>query len=88
MHLPRDLIAEIEHELRTSARELAADTLRTRILIELDHEARTAAACLGRPLGILIYLDSARTPAERARRAAQLRQLRAPLIRHETSGSA
>jgi hypothetical protein len=81
MHLPRDLIEEIDHELHTSSRELAADTLRARILIELDLEARATAARLGRPLDILIYLDSARTPAERTRRAAQLRQLRAPLIR-------
>ena len=76
MHLPRDLIEEIEHEFHTSSRELAADTLRARILIELNLEARTTAARLGRPLGIQIYLDSARTPAERARRAAQLRRLR------------
>ena len=83
MQMPRDLIDEIEHELLVSSRELAADTQRAEILVELDLEARATAARLGRPLSIPDYLDSARTPAKRARRAAQLRQLRAPLIREE-----
>ena len=79
MHVPRDLIDEIQHELLVSSRELAADTARAGALMELTVEASATAARLGRPLSIVNYLESARTPAERSRRAVQVRQLRARL---------
>ena len=78
MQLPRDLIDEIERELDSCSRQLTVDSRRARALLELHAEAGVAAARLGRPLTVFNYLDSAGDLHHRARRAAQLRQLRKP----------
>ena len=77
MLLPRDLIEEIEHELRTCSHQLATDSHRAEALIELHAEATTAATRIGRPLTLFAYIAAATDAHERARRAAQLRHLRA-----------
>jgi hypothetical protein len=83
--LPRDLIDEIAHELDSCSRQLTVDSRRATGLLELHAEAGAAAARLGRPLTVFDYLDGARGPGERTRRAAQLNALRAHDAWHEPS---